>query len=131
MLRHNKCNVLLMTIPLVVSTGNVTGKIVAVALSLAIQTGTHATGTSSALTKTQNMMISMGILSVSRIIQSKIAIRMTPMAHIMIAIGSTKAVNNSAKMKAGMIASGTTLVTTKMKIHPNQAIHPKQVSFNG
>ena len=131
MLRLNKCNALLMTILSLVSTGNVTGKTVAVAQSLAIQTGTHATGTSSALIKTQNMMISMGILSVSRIIQSKIAIRMTPMAHIMIAIGSILIVNNLAKKKAGMIASGTTLVTTKMKIHPNQAIHPKQVSFNG
>ena len=111
--RHNNRHAHSMTMSLM-STGDVTGKIVAVILSLAIQTGTHATGTGNAPIKTPNMMISMGIFSVSKTIQSKIATRMTPMAYIMIAIGSTLTVNNSAKRKAGTIASGTTFVTAMM-----------------
>ena len=111
---HNKWHAQSMTMVLMI-TGDVTGKIVAVILSLAIQTGTHATGTGNAPKKAPNTKISMGILSVSKTIQSKIATRMTPMAYIMIAIGSTLTVNNSAKRKAGTIASGTTFVTAMMK----------------
>ena len=102
-------------------TGDVIGKIVVVTLSLAIQTGTHATGTGNAPKKAPNTKISMGILSVSKTIQSKIVTRMTPMAYIMIVIGSTLTVNNWAKRKAGTIASGTAFVTAMMNNPLQQA----------
>ena len=82
---------------------------------LAIATGTNATGSKTVLIRHLRTKISMGILSVSKAIRSKIATRMTPMAYIMIAIGSILIVNNSAKKKAGMIVSGTTFAKTKRK----------------
>ena len=118
--RHNNRHAHSMTMSLMI-TGDVTGQIVAVILSLAIQTGTHATGTGNAPTKTPNSMILMGILNVSKTIRSKIATRMTPMAYIMIVIGSTLTVNNWAKRKAGTIASGTAFVTAMMNNPLQQA----------
>ena len=45
---------------------------------------------------------------------------MTLMVYITTVIGSILAVNNSEKMKVGMIASGMTLVILQMKEKPDK-----------
>ena len=100
------------------NTGDVTGVTMAVPLLLATQTGTRATGTNSVLINPLNLMISMGILSVSKRTHYQIATRMTLMVYITTVIGRTLAVNISEKMKVGMIASGMTLVILQMKKKP-------------
>ena len=97
------------------STGDVIGKTVAVPLLLATQTGTRATGTNSVLINPLNLMISMGILSVSNRTHYQIATKTTLMVYITTVIGTTLAVNNSGKIKVGMIASGMALVILQMK----------------